>query len=429
MPANILVGAQWGDEGKGRIADWMAADSQMVARYAGGDNAGHTVNVGGDTFKLHLVPSGILYEGMRCLLGGGMVINPDKLAEELDGLEARGVDVSPERLMIADSAHVITPVHLALDGAKETRLGDDALGTTKRGIGPTYTDKAARRGLRTGQMRDPDAFAEAVAELVEEGNWLLANRYNQPTVDFEATVERYRGHAERFKPYLVDGPANVHKVLEAGETLLCEGAQGTLLDLDHGSYPFVTSSNTIAGGALTGLGFGPGHVDRVVGVAKAYSTRVGAGPFPTELEGELGDRLRGTGDNPWDEFGTTTGRPRRCGWLDAVVLRHGTRVNGLNEIALTKLDILSGFDELKIAVTYALRGEELDHMPLDRDEMARCTPVYKMVPGWSEDITEVRRYKDLPKAAQDYVERIEYLLDIPVSIISVGPERTQIIVR
>lgn len=429
MPANILVGAQWGDEGKGRIADWLAADSDIVARYAGGDNAGHTVNVGGDTFKLHLVTSGILHEGVTSLLGGGMVINPAKLVEEMDGLAARGVDVSPERLLIADSAHIITPAHLALDGASEEHRADKALGTTKRGIGPAYTDKAARIGLRAGQMRNPDAFTDAVAAAVERSNRELEVRYSQSTIDVDQTARAYRAFAEQLAPHLVDGPVNIHGALESGKTLLCEGAQGTLLDLDHGTYPYVTSSSTTVGGALIGLGFGPRYVDRVVGVAKAYTTRVGAGPLPTELHGALGDRLRGTGANPWDEYGTTTGRPRRTGWLDAVVLRHAARVNGLSELALTKLDILSGFEELKIAVAYELRGERIEHMPLDQSEFEGCQPIYETVPGWSDDVTQARRYRALPKQARKYVERIEYLLDVPVSIITVGPERSQTIIR
>jgi adenylosuccinate synthase len=429
MPANIIIGAQWGDEGKGRIADWLAADSDMVARYAGGDNAGHTVNVGGDTFKLHLVPSGILHEDVICLLGGGMVINPAKLVEELDGLAAREVDISPQRLLIADSAHIITPAHLALDGASEAHRADKALGTTKRGIGPAYTDKAARIGLRAGLMRSPDAFGEAVSESIKRGNRELETHYGQPTLDASEIVEAYQGYARRLAPHLVDGPQNVHRVLENSGALLCEGAQGTLLDIDHGNYPYVTSSSTVTGGALIGLGFGPNYVDRVVGVAKAYSTRVGAGPFPTELHSELGDQMRGTGQNPWDEYGTTTGRPRRCGWLDAVALQHAARINGLSELALTKLDILSGFDELKIAIAYDLRGEQIEHLPLDQNELRQCEPVYETVPGWSDDITGVRRYLDLPKQALDYVERIEYLLDLTVSIISVGPERSQTIIR
>lgn len=429
MPANIIVGAQWGDEGKGRIADVLSAEADIVARYAGGDNAGHTVNVRGDTYKLHLVPSGVLHEQARCLLGGGMVINMAKLIEELDFLAGHGVDVSPERVLIANNAHLVTPAHLQLDDAREAALGDEALGTTKRGIGPAYTDKAARSGLRAELLRTPGEFAERLGAALEASNAILSKIHGQPEVDVNKHVEAYRQHAERLAPYVVDGAHIVARALREGQLILCEGAQGSLLDLNFGSYPFVTSSSTVAGGALIGLGFGPAHVNRVVGVTKAFSTRVGAGPLATELPGELGDRLRGTGENPWDEFGTTTGRPRRTGWLDTVVLRYSAGINGLTELALTKLDILSGFDEIKIAVAYDYRGTRLTEMPLDTSVLAECKPVYETLEGWTANISKIRRYRRLPKAARRYVEQIEFMLDLPVSMISVGPERDQIVIR
>ena len=429
MPANIMVGAQWGDEGKGRIADWLSAESDVVARYAGGDNAGHTVNVTGDTFQLRLVPTGILHDNVVCLLGGGMVINPARLVAELDELARRGIDVSPQRVLIADSAHIITPVHIALDQAREAELGAAALGTTQRGIGPAYTDKAARIGLRAGQMRLSSSLENALAEATASGNELLASHYNQSQVDLIATTETYLAYAERLTPHIVDTGRVLRDIFDNQQTLLCEGTQGTLLDLDHGSYPYVTSSSTSAGGALTGLGFGPAHVKRIIGVAKSYCTRAGAGPFPTELTNATADRLRGSGDDPWDEYSNTTGNPRRCGWLDAVALRYAGWVNGLTELALTKLDILSGFDEINIAIAYQYADERIDHMPLDSNRLGRCQPIYETLPGWSEDITTVHQYRDLPRQAQQFIERIEYLLDIPISIISVGPERNQTIIR
>lgn len=429
MPAHVIVGAQWGDEGKGRIADLLAAEADIVARYGGGDNAGHTVRVGDETHKLHLVPSGILYPNVQCILGTGMVINPVHLAEELRGLAARSIDIAPGRIMLSDRAHLITPNHLALDRAKEAQRGSDAIGTTLRGIGPAYTDKASREGVRAGAMRHPDQFAKQVAGRIEESNRLLATYYNSEPINADEAVSAWCSAAEFLKPYVTDISPILFDGLAAGKTVLCEGAQGTLLDIDHGGYPFVTSSSTTVGGAITGLGIAPRYIDRVIGVAKAFSTRVGSGPMPTELHDESGSRLRGTGENPWDEFGTTTGRPRRTGWLDAVVVRYAARLNGLTELIITKLDVLSGFDTLKIASSYRLNGETGDMLPSEMDLLAQCEPVYDTLPGWSEAIMGVRRFDHLPQSAQRYVERIEALTRVPVKFITVGPAREQSIRR
>ena len=429
MPAHVIVGAQWGDEGKGRVADWFAAEADIVARYAGGDNAGHTVRVGDETFKLHLVPSGVLNAGCVCVLGGGMVVNPLRLVAELRDLEARGVDISPERIRLAQTAHIITPAHIALDGVLEAGRGEEAIGTTQRGIGPAYTDKAARRGLRAGLMRDPDRFGTEVREHVTGWNRQLEALYGVQPVDAQAASDDYHSAAEFLRPYLADVPLLLHEALRDGKTVLCEGAQGTLLDVDHGHYPYVTSSSPTVGGALTGLGIGPRDIARVTGVTKAFSTRVGAGPFPTELTGAQGDRLRGTGANPWDEFGTTTGRPRRCGWLDTVVVRYAARINGLTDLVITKLDVLSGFDSLSIADLYRAGGDLIAELPAEQEMLEACQPVYEKLVGWSEDIMGVTAFGGLPRAARVYVERVEQIAGAPVRLITVGPARAQTIVR
>lgn len=429
MPATIVVGTQWGDEGKGKVIDWLAEEADLVARYAGGDNAGHTVTVAGERYALHLVPSGILYPGKLCLMGGGMVVNSASLLAEMDDLAARGIDVSPERLKLSVSAHLILPYHISLDGAQESSRGKEAIGTTKRGIGPAYTDKSARVGLRAGAMSDPEGFSEKVYQATEQKNTVLTKVYGQDPLDPKVVAAEFHDYARRLAPYLADVSLIVDQALKAKQSLLCEGAQGTLLDLDHGTYPYVTSSAPTVGGALTGLGFGPHHVERVVGLVKAYTTRVGAGPFVTELLDETGERLRGTGADPWDEFGTTTGRPRRCGWLDAVILRYSARVNGLTHLALTKLDILSGFETIRIAVAYDYQGVRLEHLPLDSDVLAACQPIYEELPGWSEDIRGARTLDDLPAAARRYVELIEGLVGVPILLIGVGPGREETIIR
>ncbi|MDY7040274.1 MAG: adenylosuccinate synthase [Chloroflexota bacterium] len=425
MPATAVIGTQWGDEGKGKITDLLAAESNVVARYGGGDNAGHTVVVGDDTFKLHLVPSGILYPHVICVLGGGMVVNPRRLLEEMDGLAARGVDVSATRLMFSNHAHLILPYHIALDGAAERGRGRSALGTTKRGIGPAYVDKAARSGIRAGEMRDSPAFAERVHAAVVTKNELLTRVYGQEPLSPEEIAGEYREYAVRLAPHLADTSAFLTEALHAGKLLLCEGAQGTLLDLDHGTYPYVTSSYPTTGGALVGLGLAPQHLTRILGVTKTYQTRVGAGPFPTELHDATGDQLVEVGH----EYGTTTGRRRRTGWLDAVALQYAVQVNGLSELALTKLDVLSGLDPLRIAVAYSGDGETLTRFPADGETLSRCQPVYEELPGWTENISAARALDDLPRSARDYVARIEELAGVPATLISVGPERDQIIRR
>jgi adenylosuccinate synthase len=430
MPITVILGAQWGDEGKGKITDLMAAEADVVARFAGGDNAGHTVTVGMERFALHLIPSGILYPQVTCLLGAGMVVNPKKLLSEMDGLEARGVDASPQRLKLAARAHLIMPYHIALDGAAETARGGAALGTTQRGIGPAYTDKAARIGIRVQEMlHPPEDLAQRIREQAMAKNAILEKVYGLPPLQLEPMVDEYLGYAQRLAPHVVDVSEQVATALRSRKRILAEGAQGTLLDLDHGSYPYVTSSYPTIGGVMIGLGAGPQHIQRVVGVVKAYQTRVGAGPMPTELSGELGERLRGTGAHPWDEFGTTTGRPRRCGWLDIVTLRHAVQVNGLTEMAITKLDVLSRFDELKVCVAYELEGQRVETFPADLTVLARCQPIYETLPGWGGEISHIRDFADLPPEAKDYVARTEELLSIPASCISVGPGRDQTIRR
>jgi adenylosuccinate synthase len=430
MPITVILGAQWGDEGKGKVTDLLAAEADVVARFAGGDNAGHTVTVGTERFALHLIPSGILYPRVTCLLGGGMVVNPKKLLAEMDGLAARGVDVSPERLKLSGRAHLIMPYHIALDGAAEAARGGAALGTTRRGIGPAYTDKAARSGIRAQEMlHPPKTFAGRIREQVEAKNAVLERLYGQQPLEVEAIVEEYLDYARRLGPYVTDVSQEVAGAIRSRKRILAEGAQGTLLDLDQGSYPYVTSSYPTIGGVMIGLGVGPQHIERVVGVVKAYQTRVGAGPMPTELTGELGERLRGTGAQPWDEFGTTTGRPRRCGWLDGVTLRYAVRVNGLTEMAVTKLDILSRFDTLQICVAYELDGQRVEAFPTDLTVLAHCQPLYETLPGWGVDIASARSFEDLPQEARSYIVYIEDLLSIPASCISVGPGRDQTIRR
>jgi adenylosuccinate synthase len=426
LPATILVGAQWGDEGKGRIADWLAAESDVAARFAGGDNAGHTVYVGDKVFKLHLVPSGILHPNVVCVLGNGMVVNPVNLIKEMDDLKVMGIDLSPERLIISTKAHIITPAHIVMDSTAEKARGEEAIGTTLRGIGPAYLDKTGRQGIRAGQMADIESFANTLYDSIKRANATLTREGVEP-LDPQAAAAVYVDAAARLRPYLRDTTVYLNQRLYEGARVLCEGAQGTLLDLDHGDYPYVTSSSPTVGGALTGLGFGPCHVDKVVGVAKSFSTRVGGGPMPTELHGELAERLRGTGERFWDEYGTTTGRPRRCGWLDAVALRYAARVNGFTELILTKLDVLSGLDELKIAVAYEIDGQSFDYPPSTVAELERAQPVFETLSGWGQDISGIRHGSNLPEAGAAYIQRIAELCETRVRTVSVGPERDQLV--
>ena len=429
MPITILIGAQWGDEGKGRVVDWLAASADIVARFAGGDNAGHTVALASQVYKLHLIPSGVLHSNVVSVMGNGMVINPVNLVREIDSLRALGVDIAPDRLIISARAHIITPAHIALDEARESALGAEKIGTTLRGIGPAYLDKTGRSGLRTGDMLlDVEVFADRLADAIEASNSTLRAQ-GMETLDAHAAAQSYIDAAARLKPYIKDVSVYLHQAVKAGKTIVCEGAQGTLLDIDHGSYPFVTSSSPTAGGALTGLGIGPLGVDRVLGVAKAFSTRVGGGPMPTELHGDIALHLRGSGANFWDEFGTTTGRPRRCGWLDIVMLRYAASVNGFSELMLTKMDILSGLDELKLAVAYDIDGERCSYPPVTNEQLERAQPVYESLPGWREDISGCREFADLPAAARDYVARVAELCDVPINSVSVGPERDQLVQR
>lgn len=427
MPITILIGAQWGDEGKGRVVDWLAGSADIVARYAGGDNAGHTVALNGKVYKLHLVPSGILHDSVVSIMGNGMVINPVNLVREMQSLREIGVDITPERLVISSRAHIITPAHIALDSAKEAALGDAKIGTTLRGIGPAYLDKTGRAGIRTGDMLlDVEEFTERLVGAIESTNAVLRGQ-GRETLDPHAAAQSYLDAAAVLRPYIKDTSVYLHQALRDGKNVVCEGAQGTLLDIDHGSYPFVTSSSPTAGGALTGLGVGPLFVEKVLGVAKAFSTRVGGGPMPTELEGEVSQWLRGSGANFWDEFGTTTGRPRRCGWLDIVMLRYAVSVNGFSEMMLTKLDILSGLDELKLAVAYEIDGRRYEYPPVTNELLLRAAPLYETLPGWREDISGCREFAQLPLAAQHYIERVAALCDVPINSVSVGPERDQLV--
>jgi adenylosuccinate synthase len=383
--------------------------------------------VGDKVFKLHLIPSGILHARALCVLGNGLVVQPVNFVREIDELIAGGVDITPERLALSVRAHIITPAHIALDKAAEAARGAGAIGTTLRGIGPAYMDKTGRTGLRAGEMRNIDAFAEALTRHIEAANARLSQMDFEP-VAVRAAVDEYVAAALRLQPFLADVSLLLNERLQAGARVLCEGAQGTLLDVDHGDYPYVTSSSPTVGGALTGLGIGPMTVDRVVGVAKTYSTRVGGGPMPTELFGELAARLRGSGEHFWDEYGTTTGRPRRCGWMDAVQLRYAARVNGFSELVLTKLDVLTGMDQLQVAVAYEIDGQRQTTPPSTMRELERAKPVYETFAGWTNDVQAARAPADLPAAARAYIEAITSLVGVPVTAVSVGPEREQLVV-
>ncbi|MDX1657676.1 MAG: adenylosuccinate synthase [Nitriliruptorales bacterium] len=424
MPATIIVGAQWGDEGKGKATDLLADTTDLVVRYQGGNNAGHTVIVGDQVFKLHLIPSGILYPHVTPVIGDGVVVDPEVLISELDGLDQKGLDAF-ERVRVSGNAHLIMPWHRELDMLIERRLGKAKLGTTKRGIGPAYADKAARIGLRFQDLFDENIFHQKLEAALEIKNQMLSKIYNRLPMNKDEIADEYLGYAERLERQLTDATALIHDSLEAGKHIILEGAQGTLLDLDHGTYPFVTSSNPVAGGALTGAGLGPRHVDRVLGITKAYVTRVGTGPFPTELEDEIGERMTEVGG----EYGTTTGRRRRVGWFDAVLARYANRVNGFTDIFLTKLDVLSEFDTLRVAVAYRYDGDEYRHFPPHQSIFHHAEPIYEELPGWGEDITEVSEYDDLPKEARDYVDFLEEHAETPVTWVSVGPKRSQTLVR
>ena len=422
MPATVIVGLQWGDEGKGKTTDFLAEQVAMVVRYQGGDNAGHTVVSGDEVFKLHLVPSGVLYPHITSVIGNGVVVNPATLISELDMLSARGIDVS--RVRVSRAAHVIMPYHLALDRAMEARLGDGKVGTTGRGIGPAYGDRAWRVGLRMEDLLDRTTLCDRIERVLADKNPLLA-LHGIPAFEAEALADQAAAWGERLRDHLDDTTTLVQDALRRGDHVLLEGAQGTLLDLDHGSYPYVTSSNPVAGGACTGGGIGPLQVDEVMGVMKAYSTRVGSGPFPTELTDGVGKGIAERGR----EVGTTTGRPRRVGWFDAVPLRHAVAINSVSSIMLNKLDILSGIDSIALCIGYEIDGKRVDSWPSSVAALARANPIYEQFPGWDEDLHGVRALGDLPANARQYVAALEEHAGVPIVLLSVGPERTQTIER
>ena len=423
MPALVVLGAQWGDEGKGKATDLLAGRVDYVVRYQGGNNAGHTVvTPQGESFALHLTPAGILTPGCTPVIGNGVVVDPRVLIEELSGLRDRGVDTS--RLVISADAHLIMPYHRALDRVTERYLGKSKIGTTGRGIGPAYSDKVARTGIRVQDLLDPGIFRAKLELALREKNQILVKVYNRRAIDLEAVWTEYSGYVEELAPMVADTGLLLARALEQGRNVLLEGSQATLLDVDHGTYPFVTSSSPTVGGAVAGSGIGPRWLSRVVGILKAYTTRVGSGPFPTELDGDAGDFLRGAGA----EFGVTTGRPRRCGWFDAVVARHSTRINGITDFFLTKLDVLSGLDKVPVCVAYEIDGERHDEMPMTQTAFHHATPVYEYLDGWSEQIGEARSFDELPDNARAYVHRIEELSGAPVSAIGVGPGRDQTLV-
>ena len=423
MPGIALLGTQWGDEGKGKVTHLMADDMHMVVRYQGGNNAGHTVIVGSETFKLHLLPAGVLYGHITPVIGPGVVIDPSVLLSEMDELTARGI--SPERVRISTNAHLIMPYHRELDMLTERRLGKMKLGTTRRGIGPAYADKASRIGIRVQDLLDPKIFAEKLSLALREKNLVLTKIYGRLPMKEEVILQEYLGYAERLRSHICDTVEVVHRALDAGQNVLFEGAQGTLLDLDHGTYPFVTSSNPVAGGVCAGAGVGPKAIDRIIGVTKAYVTRVGEGPFPSEDLGPGGEVLVDRGV----EYGATTGRKRRCGWFDAVVGRYAARLNSLTEVFLTKLDVLSAFDRIPICVGYQYEGKTYESFPPHQTIFHKARPIYEEVPGWKTEIGDVRSFGDLPPEAQAYVRRLEELMGVPVTQISVGPEATETIAR
>ncbi|MCY3961337.1 MAG: adenylosuccinate synthase [bacterium] len=422
MPATVVVGTQWGDEGKGKFTDLLARDMDMVVRYQGGHNAGHTLVVEGETFKLQLVPSGVLYPHVTPMIGNGVVIDPRVLIDEMDRLTAAGVDCG--RLKISGNAHLILPYHQTLDVVAERHLGRNKLGTTKRGIGPAYADKAARVGLRVQDLLDPKIFREKLGVVLYEKNPLLAKVYNRLPFDVETLAHQYLEECRpRLESHIADTVGLLHDALEGGQNVLFEGAQAMFLDLDHGTYPFVTSSNPVAGGACVGAGIGPRHIDRVIGVTKAYISRVGSGPFPSELTDEIGDHLVDVGR----EYGTNTKRRRRCGWLDTVMLRHAVRVNSLSDLAITKLDVLDALDPIKVCVAYEVDGERRDSMPYHQSEIHRAVPIYEELPGWCTDLSEVTGRLELPQEAEDYLRFIEEQAGVPATLVGVGPGRDQFI--
>lgn len=423
MAVTVIVGSQWGDEGKGKITDLMARDLDMVVRYQGGNNAGHTVVIADETFKLHLIPSGIFYPNVSCIIGNGVVIDPAVLLEEIETLKAKGYDCA--NLRISSQAHVILPYHKLLDMAQEDKREAGRIGTTCRGIGPCYVDKFNRRGIRIEDLYNERKFREKLEWNIIEKKFQIENFYKMKfDLDVEKVFSEYVGYAHAIKKMITENcSSTVGDAIKKNKRILLEGAQGTMLDVDHGTYPFVTSSNPIAGGACTGAGIGPTAIDKVIGVVKAYVTRVGSGPFPTEIEGGTGDLLREKGH----EYGSTTGRPRRCGWFDGVVMKYSSRVNGLTDLAITKIDVLDGMDRLYLCVAYEMDGKKIFDFPTDLEKLAKCKPVYEEYPGWKTDLTQIRSYKDLPINAKKYLDRISEIAEAKITLISTGPEREQII--
>ncbi|WP_203364003.1 adenylosuccinate synthase [Bacillus sp. REN10] len=419
MSSVVVVGTQWGDEGKGKITDFLSENAEVVARYQGGNNAGHTIKFNGVTYKLHLIPSGIFYKDKICVIGNGMVVDPKALVQELKYLHDQ--NISTDNLRISNRAHVILPYHLKIDEVEEARKGDNKIGTTKKGIGPAYMDKAARIGIRMADLLDRKAFEEKLARNLEEKNRLLERFYETEGFKMEDILDEYYEYGQQIKQYVCDTSVVLNDALDEGRRVLFEGAQGVMLDIDQGTYPFVTSSNPVAGGVTIGSGVGPTKINHVVGVAKAYTSRVGDGPFPTELHDEIGHQIREVGR----EYGTTTGRPRRVGWFDSVVVRHARRVSGLTDLSLNSIDVLTGIETLKICVAYRYKDAVIEEYPANLNILAECTPIYEELPGWTEDITGCKTLNDLPVNARHYVERVSQLTGIPLSTFSVGPDRNQ----
>jgi adenylosuccinate synthase len=423
--ANVaVVGTQWGDEGKGKVVDYLSAKADLVVRFQGGNNAGHTLVVCGEKTICHLIPSGILHKGRKCFIGNGVVLDPEVLLDEMETLRKKGVDVSPECLGLSEKTHIIMPYHRAIDVAREAAKGKDKIGTTGRGIGPCYEDKAGRTGIRAGDLLEPDTLEEKIRTNLKEKNFYLTKFLNAEPLEFQPIYDRYLAIGEILKPHLTNVSLEIDQALRQGKQILFEGAQGTHLDIDHGTYPYVTSSNPISGTACSGAGVGPDKLHHILGIVKAYTTRVGAGPFPTELTDEIGNYMQERGC----EFGATTGRRRRCGWLDLVAVKDAARLNGLTSLSVTKLDVLTGLKTLKIAVAYELDGKRVESMPASLKKLSRCVPIYEELPGWQEDISSTRTWNELPSAARNYLKRIEQVIEVPFSIISVGPGREESII-